>query len=443
MSKQHSSNEARLNGDVTERVRSQYEQLPYPHREPADERKRLCMTELDDLNIVNHYCFGGERDLSGGLRILVAGGGTGDSLVFLAEQLRDTPSELVYVDLSDAAMKIARERVRIRGLDSLVQWHRRSLLDIAEMDFEPFDFINCSGVLHHLENPADGLAALKSVLKPDGGMALMVYGEMGRTGVYQIQRLMRIAAANASSEQEKIDLTRTMLSNLPKTNWFVAGGGLNSLTADSSDAEIYDLFLHSQDRPFSVDELYGWVEEAGLHVAEFTMQNRMLYEPAFLLGDSNLVEELSSLPDRQRRAAGELISGSIAKHNFWVSARAESKVDGIRAEYVPCLSQLGQQYDVLTAIEQAKTPNVSIQVNLQNGSSVKLAIAMNDSLRAMAKLIDGSRSLLEIVVAIVGPGASREKIDRVWSELQIAIGTLRQIDFIVFRQKVDRRTQAA
>ena len=47
------------------------------------------------------------------------------------------------------------------------------------------------GVLHHLENPKLGLNVLKNVLKDDGFMSIMVYGKYGRTGVYQMQDLMK------------------------------------------------------------------------------------------------------------------------------------------------------------------------------------------------------------------------------------------------------------
>ncbi len=40
-------------------VKNQYEALPYPARFPADEGKRLILTWLDDLPMVNHYCFAG------------------------------------------------------------------------------------------------------------------------------------------------------------------------------------------------------------------------------------------------------------------------------------------------------------------------------------------------------------------------------------------------
>ena len=55
----------------------------------------------------------------------------------------------------------------------------------------PFDFVQCTGVLHHLADPSQGLALLGDSLRVGGGMALMVYSKIGRTGLYQIQQLLR------------------------------------------------------------------------------------------------------------------------------------------------------------------------------------------------------------------------------------------------------------
>ena len=132
--------------DVNSAVRSQYEDLPYPHRNPEDESRRLVQTVGGSLYIINHFCFGAWRDFRRGFRCLVAGGGTGDCLIFLAEQLRDFAAEIVYVDFSAAARRIAEQRARNRGLENIT-WITASLLEIPDLDLGEFDFINCSGVL--------------------------------------------------------------------------------------------------------------------------------------------------------------------------------------------------------------------------------------------------------------------------------------------------------
>ncbi len=88
-------------------VREQYEALPYPPRDPGDEKNRLVRTWLDDLAMINHYCFSGKQTFRNRFRVLIAGGGTGDSTIFLAEQLRHTDAEIVHLDISRAAIEVA------------------------------------------------------------------------------------------------------------------------------------------------------------------------------------------------------------------------------------------------------------------------------------------------------------------------------------------------
>jgi ubiquinone/menaquinone biosynthesis C-methylase UbiE len=62
--------------------------------------------------------------------VLVAGGGTGSSLLYLAEQLRHVPSaQLVYLDFSWRSLEIARQRARLRGLKN-IRWVHNSIENI-------------------------------------------------------------------------------------------------------------------------------------------------------------------------------------------------------------------------------------------------------------------------------------------------------------------------
>ncbi|MDF2764452.1 MAG: methyltransferase, partial [Rhodospirillales bacterium] len=47
-------------------------------------------------------------------------------------------------------------------------------------------------MLHHLDDPAAGLAALARALAPGGGLGVMVYGALGRTGVYHAQAMLKM-----------------------------------------------------------------------------------------------------------------------------------------------------------------------------------------------------------------------------------------------------------
>jgi 2-polyprenyl-3-methyl-5-hydroxy-6-metoxy-1,4-benzoquinol methylase len=197
-------------------VRNQYEALPYPPCNPEDDRKRLVLTWLEDLPMINHYCFAGKQSFQNGFKALVAGGGTGDATIFLAEQLRHTDAQVVHLDMSEASIALAKERAQIRGLTN-IRWVHDSLLNLPALAAQlgKFDYINCSGVLHHLADPDLGFKALLSVLKADGAIGLMVYATSGRTGVYQMQELMRLVNGEEADAQRKIANTRDLLASLP------------------------------------------------------------------------------------------------------------------------------------------------------------------------------------------------------------------------------------
>ncbi|MFN7613341.1 MAG: class I SAM-dependent methyltransferase, partial [Alphaproteobacteria bacterium] len=83
-----------------EEVRAHYENLPYPLVNPEDEKERLYGTILEAFDRLNHFCYEGKRDFTKPFRALVAGGGTGDAAVHLAEQFRGLPAEIIYLDMS-------------------------------------------------------------------------------------------------------------------------------------------------------------------------------------------------------------------------------------------------------------------------------------------------------------------------------------------------------
>lgn len=225
-------------------VKSQYEALPYPTRDPADEAHRLLQTWLDDLPMLNHHCFAGRQSFRDGFRVLVAGGGTGDGTIFLAEQLRHTNATVVHLDLSSASLAIARERAALRKL-TRIEFVQDSLLNLPQLQLAPFDYINCIGVLHHLANPDAGLRALRSVLKPDGAIGMMVYAQAGRTGVYQMQSLLRMVNEQELDARRQIDNTRDLLASLPQSNWFKRGEADLYHDHKQDDAGLFDLLLHS------------------------------------------------------------------------------------------------------------------------------------------------------------------------------------------------------
>ena len=368
-------------------VREQYEAYPYPVRDPDEEIKRLITGSPSHIDELNHYVFGGRRDFSKPFRALVAGGGTGDATIMLAQQLATAgcPGEVVYIDLSESSRKIAEARAKARGLSN-IRFLRMSLLDLANGDLGTFDYIDCCGVLHHLDDPRDGMEALGSVMADDGGMGMMVYGEFGRTGVYPMQEMMRSIAPD-QPPAVRVDMARRLLKGLPATNWLRR----NPFIADhvqQGDAGIFDLFLHARDRAYRVPEIRRMLDEAGLRATAFIQP--AFYDPASYLTNSTLLRPLESLSWIERCAFSELLAGNMRKHIFYAvkQRNAISPPDTEDPRMVPILRDLDGK-----AFARDIKPGSAITV-ANDGVTIRLPLP--GLAGALLPRIDGRRSLGDI-----------------------------------------------
>ncbi len=372
-------------------VLAQYEAYPYPARDPRDEAKRLITGSPSHLAEVNHYLFAGRRDSALPFRALVAGGGTGDAAIMLAQQLSDeagsgtVSGEVVYLDISTAARAIAEARAAARGLTN-IHFVTGSLTDLPDLGFGAFDYIDCCGVLHHLADPAAGLKSLTGVLAEGGGLGLMVYGALGRTGVYPLQQALSDLGAGLPLA-ERVDLARRLLGDLPATNWFRRNPFLGD--HKRSDAELVDLLLHARDRAYRVSELVELLAAAEL--APVAFPEALRYDPASYLGDPRLLKRLDGLIWTQRAALAEALAGNMKTHVVYAAPRAslEGRVAvPDRPEAVPLLSD-----DDGPAMAEAVGRTLTLTANFDG---VKLRLALPRLAPAMLARIDGSTSLGEI-----------------------------------------------
>jgi len=378
-------------------VRAQYEALPYPPRNPADEGKRLIRTWLDSLPMINHHGFAGSQSFGDGFRVLVAGGGTGDGTIFLAEQLRATDAQIVHLDFSEASLSVAQQRARQRGLTN-IQWLHRSLLDLPSLGLAPFDYINCSGVLHHLSDPDAGLRALLSVLSTDGVLGLMVYARIGRMGVYQLQQALRMMHADGASDvAAQLAHARELLAHLPRGNWFMRAQELHH-DHKMGDAGIYDLLLHSTDRAYSVDELYDWlVDLHGLHFS-FTDVGRGAapYDCAMVLGPRKpaLLSEIAARPLREQQAMAELLGGTLITHSLFATRKPDAVARYGDAQMVPFFAHEPISGPELSAMIHRNTAQPLVMDHAHSGFSFQ--VDTGRYVKFVFKFIDGQRSFGEV-----------------------------------------------
>ena len=406
---------------LLEDVQQQYETLPYPHRDPARELDLLRQPSIVEIPRILEVIWGGRRAVDADFRVLDAGCGTGDNTIFLAEQLRGTGGRIVALDFSSTSLDIARQRVEARGLTEIVEFVRSPLEAAPTLGIGPFDFVVSTGVLHHLDSPDVGLAALRDVLKPGGGIGVMVYARYGREPVYSMQALMRHLAPSTLPEAERLRILRTTLAALPKDHRALRGlmdTPIFRKEIEASDAGAYDLLLHTQDRAYTVPEIADWLHDAGMTLRAFGVPRR--YEPATYVTDARV----TTLPDAERHAVAELMHGSMYRHEFYATsddAPAPPIVAIDEPTAIPAWS--AWQFGAMLAPALERPGN---QLRFSFGEERDQAVSGDTVTRALLGAIDGRRNLRGIldVAERLPERPSARNVARRWAE---AAGPLRAV----------------
>jgi SAM-dependent methyltransferase len=382
-------------------VQEHYQDYPYPYRDPEEESNRLLALAGEYLGELNHHLYKGKKVFDGNFRCLIAGGGTGDSAVFLGEQLKNTKAEIVYIDFSKASMEIAQKRAEKRGIKN-IKWVLDSLLNIPKLNLGKFDFINCSGVLHHLQSPPEGLKILQESLTETGGMHIMIYAKYGRTGVYHIQEIMKMVNAGVSNRVEEIMNGKSVLSALPSTNWFMRAQELMGDHIIFGDVGLYDLFLHKQDRAYSIPELHEFIQDAGLNFIDFTVSSdRLALRIENYIKDFSLLQKLKKMDMVTQQAICEIIVGNIIKHSVYLSNQKDTVASLDDLNNIPYSYGVAgipkQVYELLENNTILVGSNANLTLNNSLLKNVNISLPISNYTKYIFKhMIDESKSLGEI-----------------------------------------------
>lgn len=364
-------------------IEDQYNAYPYPERDPGEEKTRLITGSPSHPVELDHFLFAGKRDWSRPLRVLAAGGGTGDALIQLAQVMTSAgkPYEITYLDLSRSARKVAEERAKVRGLTG-IRFETGSLLNAAQ--YGPFDYIDCCGVLHHLPHPQEGFNALAGALAPEGGIGLMVYAPYGRSGVYPLQEAF--GALLQGSPKERLKAAKAIYARLPEGHPFKRNTVL--VDHEQGDAGFYDLLLHSQDRPYTIRQLHEALTTAGL--TSVGSPQAYAYDPTPFLPDPGLLVGIDQLT---RMEIAEKLRGTIKTHVLYAvpTGKAEARVAQPTPQSVPHFKG-GSAAKVVQAIAKKGV----LPLNL---GGEKAEIPVSGAVVGLLRHVDGRKALAEIAAA--------------------------------------------
>ena len=143
------------------------------------------------------------------------------------------------------------------------------LVDISNLGIQ-FDVVECSGVIHHMEKPAHGLAKLVQQLKPGGYIKLGLYSEIARKLIVDARNIIQALGETSTPESIRkfrrsvMDGKIDMLSDLPR------------LYRDFySLSECRDLCFHVQEHRYSTKMLKALLNEQNLIFCGFSLPNHI------------------------------------------------------------------------------------------------------------------------------------------------------------------------
>ncbi len=247
--------------DLLEKIRQQFDFGPYP-RIPVDKSPKGDASLLCTHNLTIPYYLRYQKVVdTQGKVILDAGCGSGYKSLILAEA--NPGAKIVGVDLSEASVKLAKERLRYHQFEN-VEFHALRIEDLSTLGME-FDYINCDEVLYLLPDPVAGLTALRSVLKPEGIIRTNLHSSLQRSQFYRAQTLLKcMGLMDSNPEEMEMNLLIEFMQSLKDSvdlkirTWNPAFE-----TQDSTEIFLANFFLQG-DKGSTIPEMFSYLNEAGL-----------------------------------------------------------------------------------------------------------------------------------------------------------------------------------
>ena len=161
-----------IEGEVSRAVREQYEENPYPRWIKAGPPVQPTIFKDTPPEQIPD--------------VLVAGCGTGLSTIEFARQMRH--ARILAIDLSLSSLSYAKRMAE--NFDAAnIEFAQADIMMLSSLGRQ-FDFIDASGVLHHLADPWSGWRILLSLLRPGGVMQVGLYSEAARQNVVAARALI-------------------------------------------------------------------------------------------------------------------------------------------------------------------------------------------------------------------------------------------------------------
>lgn len=270
--------------------KSFYSRFPYPW--PPMTFPRLEDSDFEAVMLNQSVGDFTHRTIPSDGRIWVAGCGTNQA-VYTA--LRFPRATILGSDLSPASLEISSQNAKTLGITNLKL--REESINQVRYD-EEFDYILCTGVIHHNANPARPLANITRALRKSGVLELMVYNRFHRIFTAALQKAVRLVArfdGATPTYEDQLKLAKAFIASEP----LASRVALNSFR-DSHESYAADALIQPVEHSYTIDSLNALVNSCGLCFIlpchnQFDVANNRLWTMRF--STSDLQKRIDLLPD--------------------------------------------------------------------------------------------------------------------------------------------------
>ena len=262
-------------------------------------------------------------------RIWVAGCGTNQALTIA---LAFPFAQVLGTDVSEKSIESCRrdaEVCRVKNLELRVE-------DVMGpyLSKEPFDYILCVGVIHHMDSPTAALRRLQARLKLSGVLEVMVYNQFHVAPYSAFQAGLRklLQTEHSLDFEYEWDMAQRLLG--------LRGKNL-----------LPDTVNHPHQSSFTFRHFKMMAEEAGLIVLQPRMNQQVPVSWDLQLSDGELAARLNALPDYKRWEIANLLAYDQSPLIWFYTQRSDGppRIDTaelfarwVNAELEPAKTQLTQ-----------------------------------------------------------------------------------------------------
>lgn len=243
--------------DFIDRINAEfYGRFPYPWRPRVID----CVTDPGFARVMLNQNLGDwqHKIVPQRPRIWVAGCGTNQAAI---TALNFPDAEVLGSDISGSSLEACGATARDLGVRNLEL--RQETLN--QVDYrEKFDFIICTGVIHHNADPSATLRKLAEALTPAGVLELMVYNRYHRILTSAFQKAVRLLAGTAGMRpalDKEFSITRSLAEHFPMEGRM---GRMAEGYREVPDSQLADALMQPVENSYTVESLERMLDDCGL-----------------------------------------------------------------------------------------------------------------------------------------------------------------------------------